>query len=65
MKTTYKSAVFPNIACPELQPALVRLFKECQEVARVVLTCLSVALGKEKKFLTTVGTQEGNYITIT
>ena len=56
MKTTYKAAVFPDSSCPELQPALVRLFKECQEVARVLLTCLSVALGQERDFLSSLHT---------
>ena len=51
MKTTYVQARFPEAGCPQLRPALVNLFKECQKLTDIILQCLSLSLGKDKNFL--------------
>ena len=43
--------IFPDDSCPELRPALTQLAQACWHLIDRLLSCLSLALGRESTFL--------------
>lgn len=54
MRSVSESAVFPDLLVPEMRPALTKLAEETRALALLLLQCLSLALGRDRRHLETL-----------